>query len=45
MNGVYLNAGQVCMDVKRIIIDESIAEEFTKILSQTKKNQNGQSNG
>ena len=30
MNGAYLNAGQVCMGVKRIIVDESIADEFTQ---------------
>lgn len=38
MNGAYLNAGQVCMGVKRIIVDESIADEFTqKLVSETKK--------
>ena len=26
MNGAYLNAGQVCMGVKRIIVDESVAD-------------------
>ena len=38
MNGAYLNAGQVCMGVKRIIVDESIADEFTqKLVRETKK--------
>ena len=32
MNGAYLNAGQVCMGVKRIIVDESIADELTQKL-------------
>ena len=32
MNGAYLNAGQVCMGVKRIIVDESVADEFTQKL-------------
>lgn len=38
MNGAYLNAGQVCMGVKRIIVDESIADEFTqKLVRKLKK--------
>ena len=32
INGAFLNAGQVCMGVKRIIIDESIADEFAQKL-------------
>lgn len=36
--GAYLNAGQVCMGVKRIIIDNSIADEFIeKLVKKTKK--------
>lgn len=38
MRGAYLNAGQVCMGVKRIIIDDSIADEFVeKLIKETKK--------
>lgn len=38
MRGAYLNAGQVCMGVKRIIIDEGIADEFVeKLIKETKK--------
>ena len=37
MNGAYLNAGQVCMGVKRIIVDESIADEFKNWLGKLKK--------
>ncbi|WP_407421367.1 lactaldehyde dehydrogenase [Methanobrevibacter sp.] len=32
INGAYLNAGQVCMGVKRIIVQEGIYEEFKSIL-------------
>lgn len=28
LNGCYLNAGQVCIAVKRVIVDEIIADEF-----------------
>lgn len=38
INGAFLNAGQVCMGVKRIIIDESIADEFAqKLVVATEK--------
>ena len=38
INGAFLNAGQVCMGVKRIIIDESIADEFVqKLVVATEK--------
>ena len=38
MRGAYLNAGQVCMGVKRIIVDEKIADEFgEKLVRETKK--------
>lgn len=38
MRGAYLNAGQVCMGVKRIIVDEKIADEFAeKLTKETKK--------
>lgn len=32
VNGAYLYSGQVCMGVKRIIVDNLIAEEFTDLL-------------
>ena len=32
INGAFLNAGQVCMGVKRIIADNEIAEEFAEKL-------------
>lgn len=36
--GAYLNAGQVCMGVKRIIIDEEVADEFLDLfVKETKK--------
>ncbi|MGF7119308.1 lactaldehyde dehydrogenase [Methanobacterium oryzae] len=36
--GSYLNAGQVCIGVKRIILDKRIADEFTdKFVRATKK--------
>ena len=38
INGAFLNAGQVCMGVKRIIIDGSIADEFVqKLVVATEK--------
>ena len=38
MNGAFLNAGQVCMGVKRIIVEEEIASEFSvKLVEETKK--------
>lgn len=38
VNGAYLYSGQVCMGVKRIILENSIAEEFTDLLiKETKK--------
>ena len=38
INGAYLNAGQVCMGVKRIIVQEGIYEEFKKkLVSETSK--------
>ncbi|WP_432644466.1 lactaldehyde dehydrogenase [Methanobrevibacter sp.] len=38
INGAFLNAGQVCMGVKRIIIEDSIACEFCeKLVSETEK--------
>lgn len=38
IRGAYLNAGQVCMGVKRIIVHERIADEFAeKLTKETKK--------
>ena len=38
LRGSYLNAGQVCIGVKRIILDEKIADEFTqKFVKATQK--------
>ena len=38
INGAYLNAGQVCMGVKRIIVQEGIYEEFkAKLVKETSK--------
>ena len=38
INGAFLNAGQVCMGVKRIIIEESISSQFiSKLVEQTEK--------
>lgn len=38
INGAFLNAGQVCMGVKRIIIDNGIADEFCeKLVKETEK--------
>ena len=42
INGAYLNAGQVCMGVKRIIVQEGIYDEFkTKLVSETRKIKKG----
>ncbi len=38
INGAFLNAGQVCMGVKRIIVEDEIADEFCeKLVIETKK--------
>ena len=38
INGAFLNAGQVCMGVKRIIVDNEIADEFCeKLVFKTEK--------
>ena len=38
INGAFLNAGQVCMGVKRIIVEEEIANEFVdKLVVETEK--------
>ncbi len=38
INGAFLNAGQVCMGVKRIIIEDEIADEFgEKLVRETEK--------
>ena len=38
INGAFLNAGQVCMGVKRIIVEESIADEFAdKLVGESEK--------
>ena len=38
INGAFLNAGQVCMGVKRIIVDNEIADEFCeKLVLETEK--------
>lgn len=38
INGAFLNAGQVCMGVKRIIIEDEIADEFAeKLVKETEK--------
>lgn len=38
INGAFLNAGQVCMGVKRIIIDDEVADEFAeKLVTETEK--------
>ena len=38
VNGAYLYSGQVCMGVKRIILENSIAEEFTEqFIKETEK--------
>ena len=38
INGAFLNAGQVCMGVKRVIVEEGIADEFAeKLVEATEK--------
>ena len=38
INGAFLNAGQVCMGVKRVIVEEEIADEFAaKLVDETEK--------
>ncbi|MBP3226313.1 MAG: aldehyde dehydrogenase family protein, partial [Methanobrevibacter sp.] len=38
INGAFLNAGQVCMGVKRIIIEDEIADEFAqRLVGETEK--------
>lgn len=38
INGAFLNAGQVCMGVKRVIVEDSIADEFgEKLVGATEK--------
>jgi lactaldehyde dehydrogenase len=38
LNGAYLNAGQVCIAVKRVIVDERVADEFLeKLVKSTEK--------
>lgn len=38
INGAFLNAGQVCMGVKRVIVEDAIADEFAeKLVSETEK--------
>ena len=38
INGAFLNAGQVCMGVKRVIVEEEIADEFArKLVGETEK--------
>lgn len=38
INGAFLNAGQVCMGVKRIIVEEDISKEFAeKLVEETEK--------
>ena len=38
INGAFLNAGQVCMGVKRIIVEEEIADEFAqRLVGETEK--------
>ena len=42
INGAYLNAGQVCMGVKRILVQEGIYEEFKKkLVEETSKIKTG----
>lgn len=38
INGAFLNAGQVCMGVKRIIVEDDIADEFSQRLVDKTKN-------
>ena len=38
INGAFLNAGQVCMGVKRIIVEEEISKKFAeKLVEETEK--------
>lgn len=38
INGAFLNAGQVCMGVKRIIVEDEVADEFSqKLVTKTEK--------
>ena len=38
INGAFLNAGQVCMGVKRIIVEDSISKEFSeRLVGETEK--------
>ena len=38
INGAFLNAGQVCMGVKRVIVQNGIADEFaSKLVEETEK--------
>lgn len=38
INGAFLNAGQVCMGVKRIIVEEEISKQFAeKLVEETEK--------
>lgn len=38
INGAFLNAGQVCMGVKRVIVEDEIADELAeKLVSETEK--------
>ena len=38
INGAFLNAGQVCMGVKRVIVEEGIADEFCEnLVSETER--------
>ena len=38
INGAFLNAGQVCMGVKRIVVEDEIADEFAeKLVGETEK--------
>ena len=38
INGAFLNAGQVCMGVKRIIVEDEIADDFAqKLVCETEK--------
>lgn len=38
VNGAYLFSGQVCMGVKRVIVDKNVVDEFTdKLVKETQK--------
>lgn len=38
INGAFLNAGQVCMGVKRVIVEDGVADEFAaKLVEATEK--------